>query len=85
VATERRTTAKEFIEAIAAAKNPIRSLSSAVRVAVCGHFQAAAPRLAFVDPDSRFAFRVERPRRKRQSRAAPNNQVAGSSPARSSA
>jgi hypothetical protein len=58
-ATERCQTAKAFIEEFAASKPPGRSLSSALRVAVCGHFQALAPRVGYFDPDSRMTLRID--------------------------
>jgi predicted DNA-binding ribbon-helix-helix protein len=66
-AIEQGMSAVSFIERVCRSKHPSRSLSSAVRVAVCNHFQAAAPRYGFFDPDTSFAFRLlEEPRRKRR-------------------
>jgi predicted DNA-binding ribbon-helix-helix protein len=71
-ATEQGMRAKAFVERVNRSKPPDRSLSSAIRVAVCGHFVASAPELGFFDPDTRFAIRVidDRPRRKRRTKVA---------------
>jgi predicted DNA-binding ribbon-helix-helix protein len=66
-ATEQGMSAASFIERVSRSKHPSRSLSSALRIAVCRHFEASAPELGFFDPDTSFAIRiVEEPRRKRR-------------------
>jgi predicted DNA-binding ribbon-helix-helix protein len=71
-ATEQGLSAKAFVERVGRSKHPSRSLSSELRVAVCGHFQALAPRVGFFDPDTKFAVRLvdDRPRRKRRTKVA---------------
>ena len=59
--------ATKLIAAINTARNPDRSLSSALRVAVAGYYHNAAPCYGLVDPSSRLAFRIERPRKSRNS------------------
>src|SRR6476659_5801085 len=59
--------ATKLIAAINTARNPDRLLSSALRVAVAGYYHNAAPRYGLVDPSSRLAFRIERPRKSRNS------------------
>ena len=53
--------ATKLIAAINTARNPDRSLSSALRVAVAGYYHNAAPCYGLVDPSSRLAFRIEAP------------------------
>ena len=48
--------ATKLIAAINTARNPDRSLSSALRVAVAGYYHNAAPRYGLVDPSSRRLF-----------------------------
>ena len=65
-ATEQGLTAKAFIEHVSRNKRPDRSLASELRVAVCEHFVASAPKLGFFDPETGFAIQLidDRPRRK---------------------
>ena len=56
-----------LIEGIVIAKNshcPFASL--ALRLYIAGYFHNSAPRYGLVDPSSRLAFRIERPRRSRK-------------------
>ena len=70
-AREQGMSAKRFIEGVSRNKDPNRSLASSLRVAVCEHFEAAAPERAFFDPESRFALvLVDRPVGRRRSKAA---------------
>jgi hypothetical protein len=54
-------TAKAFIEAVVAAKDPKCPLASALRLYIANYFRSSAPRYGLVDPASRLAFRIERP------------------------
>ena len=73
IAAECGTTATNLIEGIVVAKNPNRSLSSALRVFVAGYFYDSAPRYGLVDPESRFAFQLEKPRKSRKRRVTPRD------------
>jgi len=42
------------------------SLASALRLYIANYFRSSAPRYGLVDPASRLAFRIERPRRSRK-------------------
>ena len=53
--------AAKLIEAINIARNPERSLSSALRVFIARHFYETTPHYGLFDPDSRFAIRLARP------------------------
>jgi predicted DNA-binding ribbon-helix-helix protein len=53
--------AAKLIEAIDKARNPVRSLSSALRVFIARHFYETTPHYGLFDPDSRFAIRLTRP------------------------
>jgi hypothetical protein len=55
-----------YIEGVVAAKDPKSPLSSALRMYIAEYFRNSAPRYGFSDPDSRFAIRIERPRRSRK-------------------
>ena len=55
-------TAKAFIEGVVAAKDPKCPLASALRLYIANYFRSSAPRYGLVDPASRFAIRIERPR-----------------------
>ena len=59
-------TAKAFIEGVVAAKDPKCPLASALRLYIAHYFRSSAPRYRLVDPASRLAFRIERPRRSRK-------------------
>ena len=59
-------TAKAFIEGVVAAKDPKCPLASALRLYIAHYFRSSAPRYGLVDPASRLAFRIERPRRSRK-------------------
>ena len=59
-------TAKAFIEGVVAAKDPKCPLASALRLYIANYFRSSAPRYGLVDPASRLAFRIERPRRSRK-------------------
>ena len=59
-------TAKAFIEGVVAAKDPKCPLASALRLYIANYFRNSAPRYGLVDPASRLAFRIERPRRSRK-------------------
>jgi len=41
-------------------------LASALRLYIANYFRSSAPRYGLVDPASRLAFRIERPRRSRK-------------------
>jgi predicted DNA-binding ribbon-helix-helix protein len=69
IAAEIGTSAVKLIEAIAIARRHDRSLSSELRVFIAKYFHDSSPRYGFPDPDSRFAIRIEKPRRKRRSAA----------------
>ena len=43
-----------------------RRTSSALRLYIANYFRSSAPRYGLVDPASRLAFRIERPRRSRE-------------------
>jgi hypothetical protein len=43
-----------------------RRTSSALRLYIANYFRSSAPRYGLVDPTSRLAFRIERPRRSRE-------------------
>ena len=45
----------------------LREIGAALRIAVAGYYHNAAPRYGLVDPSSRLAFRIERPRKSRNS------------------
>jgi predicted DNA-binding ribbon-helix-helix protein len=64
IAAEYGTTAVRLIECISAARNPERSLSSEIRVCVATYFARQVPQTGFPDPASRFAFRIESPRKR---------------------
>ena len=66
IAAECGLTAKAFIEGVVAAKDPKCPLASALRLYIAHYFRSSAPRYEFPDPDSRFAIRIERPRRSRK-------------------
>ena len=66
VAAECGMTAKAFIEGVVAAKDPKCPLASALRLYIANYFRSSAPRYGLVDPASRLAFRIERPRRSRK-------------------
>jgi hypothetical protein len=66
IAAECGVTAKAFIEGVVAAKDPKCPLSSALRMYIAEYFRNSAPRYGLVDPASRFAFRIGRPRRSRK-------------------
>jgi hypothetical protein len=53
--------AAKLIEAVNIARNPERSLSSALRVFIARHFYETTPHYGLFDPDSRFAIRLARP------------------------
>jgi len=59
-------TAKAFIEGVVATKDPKCPLASALRLYIANYFRSSAPRYGLVDPASRLAFRIERPRRSRK-------------------
>jgi hypothetical protein len=59
-------TAKAFIEGVVAAKDPKCPLASALRLYIANYFRSSAPRYGLVDPASRLAFRIGRPRRSRK-------------------
>ena len=59
-------TAKAFIEGVVAAKDPKCPLASSLRLYIAHYFRSSAPRYGLVDPPSRLAFRIERPRRSRK-------------------
>jgi len=59
-------TAKAFIEGVVSAKDPKCPLASALRLYIANYFRSSAPRYGLVDPASRLAFRIERPRRSRK-------------------
>jgi predicted DNA-binding ribbon-helix-helix protein len=75
VAAECGTTATKLIESIVIAKNPNRSLSSALRVWIAGYFHNQAPQHAFPDPESGFVLRTEHPRRSRKRYCSPTYTV----------
>ena len=62
IAAECGLTAKAFIEGVVAAKDPKCPLASALRLYIANYFRGSAPRYGLVDPASRLAFRIERPR-----------------------
>ena len=64
IAAECGMTAKKFIECIRIAY-PHDPLSSTLRVQITNYFYSQSPRTGFVDPESKFAFRIERPRKSR--------------------
>src|SRR5580700_10403209 len=66
IAAECGMTAKAFIEGVVAAKDPKCPLASALRLYIANYFRSSAPRYGLVDPASRLAFRIERPRRSRK-------------------
>ena len=66
IAAECGLTAKAFIEGVVAAKDPKCPLASALRLYIAHYFRSSAPRYGLVDPASRLAFRIERPRRSRK-------------------
>ena len=66
IAAECGLTAKAFIEGVVAAKDPKCPLASALRLYIANYFRSSAPRYGLVDPASRLAFRIERPRRSRK-------------------
>ena len=66
IAAECGMTAKAFIEGVVAAKDPKCPLASALRLYIAHYFRSSAPRYGLVDPASRLAFRIERPRRSRK-------------------
>ena len=70
-ATEQCVTMKAFIERVSREKDPSRSLASALRVAICAHFEATAPKVGYFDPTTKFSVRVvdDLPRRKLKRRA----------------
>ena len=53
-------------EGVVAAKDPKCPLASALRLYIATYFRSSAPRYGLVDPASRLAFRIERPRRSRK-------------------
>ena len=67
IAAECGMTAKKFIECIRIA-HPNDPLSSTLRVQITNYFYSQSPRTGFVDPESKFAFRIERPRKSRKRR-----------------
>jgi predicted DNA-binding ribbon-helix-helix protein len=69
IAAEIGTSAVKLIEAVAIARRHDRSLSSELRVFIAKYFADASERYGFPDRNSRFAIRIERPRKKRQSAA----------------
>src|ERR1700745_3332582 len=66
IAAERGMTAKAFIEGVVSAKEPKCPVASALRLCIPNYFRSSAPRYGLVDPASRLAFRIERPRRSRK-------------------
>ncbi len=72
IAAECGLTAKAFIEGVVAAKDPKCPLASALRLYIANYFRNSAPRYGLVDPASRLAFRIERPRRSRKGSKEPN-------------
>jgi predicted DNA-binding ribbon-helix-helix protein len=61
IAAEVGMPAAKLIEAIDKGRNPVRSLSSALRVFIARHFYETKPHYGLFDPDSRFALRLIRP------------------------
>ena len=59
-------TAKALIEGIFLAKSANCPLSSALRLHIADYFYRQAPHTGLVDPESRLAFRIERPRKSRK-------------------
>jgi predicted DNA-binding ribbon-helix-helix protein len=70
IAAECGMTAKKFIECIRIAY-PHDPLSSTLRVQITNYFYSQSPRTGFVDPESKFAFRIERPRKSRKRKQSP--------------
>ncbi|MGO9049893.1 MAG: ribbon-helix-helix domain-containing protein [Xanthobacteraceae bacterium] len=70
IAAECGMTAKKFIECIRIA-HPNDPLSSTLRVQITNYFYSQSPRTGFVDPESKFAFRIERPRKSRKRKQSP--------------
>jgi predicted DNA-binding ribbon-helix-helix protein len=72
IAAETGTSATKFIESINIARNPDRTLSASLRVAIAGYFYNAASHADFVvDRESRFAFQIEKKPRRKVPGAAP--------------
>ena len=70
IAAECGMTAKKFIECIRIA-HPNDPLSSTLRVQITNYFYSQSPRTGFVDSESKFAFRIERPRKSRKRKQSP--------------
>ena len=66
IAAECGMTAKALIEGIFLAKSANCPLSSALRLHIADYFYRQAPHAGLVDPESRLAFRIERPRKSRK-------------------
>ena len=66
IAAECGMTAKALIEGIFLAKSANCPLSSALRLHIADYFYRQAPHTGLVDPESRLAFRIERPRKSRK-------------------
>jgi predicted DNA-binding ribbon-helix-helix protein len=70
IAAECGTSAPKLIAAISKARNPARSLSSALRVSIAGYFAGQVPRYGLVDPSTKLTFRIEKPRKPRSKQRA---------------
>jgi predicted DNA-binding ribbon-helix-helix protein len=70
IAAEVGMSATKLIEAINIARNPERSLSSALRVFIARHFYETTPHYGLFDPNGPFAIRLARPSKLQMAAAA---------------
>jgi predicted DNA-binding ribbon-helix-helix protein len=73
IAAELGTSAIKLIGGIAIVRSPKRTLSSELRVFIAQYFANASPRYGLPDPESRFSFRLEKPRQRRKRGITPRN------------
>jgi predicted DNA-binding ribbon-helix-helix protein len=64
IAAELGTSAIKLIGGIAVVRSHKRSFSSELRLFITQYFANTSPRSGLPDPESRFSFRLEKPRRK---------------------